>query len=304
MISIQDFSTGMPIFRALNSEVRAQILSLIAGNDGISMKEISKTLDIPVTTLTPHLRILCDCQLVLTPPITPPHEALKYYFNQDAAQLSISIAPDEKVSALYRAEVPLGHYTDFSVTPTCGIASAQSFIGQVDEPRYFVHPEHYNAQILWFTTGYVSYMLPNFIPRGSIIERLTISFEISSEAPSYNNDWPSDITFFLNKVNLGTWKSPGDYGDRRGKLNPDWWYSFLNQYGLLKKLSICSDGTYLDEERLSDVTIGKLHLTDQSILRFCIAVMPGENARGCTLYGHSFGDHNQAIQIEIQYRPV
>ena len=33
--------------------------------------------------------------------------------------------------------------------------------------------------------------------------------EVSSEFPFSNNNWPSDITFSLNGVELGTWTSPG-----------------------------------------------------------------------------------------------
>jgi len=47
--------------------------------------------------------------------------------------------------------------------------------------------------------------------------------EISSEAPSYNNNYPSDIVFSLKKIELGTWTSPGDFGDKRGNFNPQWW---------------------------------------------------------------------------------
>ena len=54
----------------------------------------------------------------------------------------------------------------------------------------------------------------------------------------------SDITFSLNGVILGTWTSPGDYGDRRGKYNPSWWFPFLNQYGLLKKLTITPEAPF------------------------------------------------------------
>ena len=57
-----------------------------------------------------------------------------------------------------------GHYTNYQICPTCGLASADALIGEVDDPRYFEHPDRYNADILWFTRGYVEYAIPNFIP--------------------------------------------------------------------------------------------------------------------------------------------
>lgn len=98
------------------------------------------------------------------------------------------------------------------------MATSTSFVGQLDQPRYFIHPGSRQARIVWFTTGYLEYILPNFIPDHSVIEELTVSFEISSEAPRFCNVWPSDITFSLNGVILGTWTSPGDYGDPQREI--------------------------------------------------------------------------------------
>lgn len=82
--------------------------------------------------------------------------------------------------------------------------------------------------------------------------------EISSEFPFSNEVWPSDITFTLNNVELGTWVSPGDFADTRGKYTPEWWPHNINQYGLLKTIRITPHGTYMDGEPMSDVTISDL----------------------------------------------
>ena len=44
--------------------------------------------------------------------------------------------------------------------------------------------------------------------------------ELSSEVPGTNLDWPSDITLWVNDIIVGTWTSPGDYGDKRGVYTP------------------------------------------------------------------------------------
>ena len=106
----------------------------------------------------------------------------------------------------------------------------------------------------------------------------------------------------MNGVILGTWTSPGDYGDRRGKYNPSWWFSFLNQYGLLKKLTITPEGTFLDAEKLSDVSTRQLALTDQSVMKFRFSVLPGaKHPGGCTLFGAGFGDYNQHIPAGVLF---
>ncbi len=301
MLSIAKLDTGLPIFQALSSEMRAKIVEIVAGRDGVTAKELAALLDVPVTTLTPHLRVLLDCQLIFAPSVSG-RGPQKYYFSPSASQISVSILPDARQASYYRADVPIGQYMSFDAAPTCGLANRSAFIGQVDEPRCFAHPGRYDARILWFTSGYLEYVLPNFIPKNSRICEMSVSFEIASEAPGNNNVWPSDISFFLNGTHLGVWTSPGDYGDRRGRLNPDWWYPFLNQYGLLKKLTVGAKGCFMDEEHISNVTAKDLCLTDQSILRFRICVPPGPNARGCTLFGSEFGDHPQDLRIEIVYQ--
>ncbi|MEI3204121.1 MAG: hypothetical protein V8S73_05705 [Lachnospiraceae bacterium] len=36
--------------------------------------------------------------------------------------------------------------------------------------------------------------------------------EICSEAPGYKEDWKSDLTLWVNDVEVGTWTCPGDLG--------------------------------------------------------------------------------------------
>ncbi len=303
MVTSYDLENGLPIFQALSSEIRVKALSLISQQNGISPKQIAALLHIPVNTLTPHLHILCDCGLICMTNHKHSHGGTKQcHLLYTPDQLMISLKSAAPSHSMYKAEIPVGSYGYFDIKPTCGLATPTSFIGRLDEPRYFAHPNRLQAEILWFTSGYLEYVLPNFIPPGSTICELNISMELSSEAPNINNTWPSDITFSLNDTVLGTWTSPGDYGDRPGHLNPGWWYPFLNQYGLLKRLSITHQGTFLDGEPLSSVSTKQLSLTDQSILFFRIAVPEdAEHVGGCTLFGRSFGDYKQNIQIEISY---
>ena len=85
--------------------------------------------------------------------------------------------------------------------------------------------------------------------------------EIASEAPGLRDHWPSDIDFTFNGIPLGTWTSPADFGRAaRGRFTPDWWHRNVNQYGLLKTIRIDASGTYMDNERMSEVTLGDIKL--------------------------------------------
>lgn len=301
MIYIKSLNANLPVFQALSSEVRVDIIKLLSSTPGLNVKQISDILSIPMSTLSPHINKLKECGLITFHDIPASHGLQKLCYTS-LDQIYIDFDVRSNTVPVYQAEIPIGNYSDFSVTPTCGLAASTSFLGRLDEPRYFAHPNRYQAGILWFTTGYVEYILPNLIPRQSRITKLSLSFEISSEAPKYNNQWPSDISFFLNGIPLGKWISPGDFGDKPGELNPKWWYSFINQYGLLKKITIDENGTWIDSVLLSSMTIQDFALTDQSILRFRMTVFPSsDNPRGLTLYGRGFGNHDQHILLSIHY---
>ena len=304
MLRITNLEDGLDVFKALGSEIRIRILNVLLENNGINMKDLAQELDISNGALTSHIRLLEECGLIHVTNQKGGHGNQKICtVNQDKILVELDHGiPNQNI---YITSIPVGHYCDCDVYPTCGLASEKHLIGEVDDRRYFFHNDRYTADILWFTKGYVEYVIPNFIPYGQQISEICISMEISSEAPGVNENWPSDITFFLNNVNIAQWTSPGDFGEMRGLLTPDWWFPNWNQYGLLKMLQINKKGTFIDGDRKSDVTIDSFHLTDTSSIRFRIAVLGSAvNIGGLTLFGKTFGNYNQDINVRIAYSPL
>ena len=129
--------------------------------------------------------------------------------------------------------------------------------------------------------------------------------EISSEAPGVCSDWPSDIHFYINNVNVGSWTSPGDFGDSKGILTPNWWFANWNQYGLLKLLTINSFGTFIDGMKISDVSTTQLQLDYKSQIRLKFAVQEdAAHVGGMTLFGSGFGNYSQGIRVRMRYSPM
>ena len=303
MVSQDSLDSQLPIFQALSSELRLEILNQILMHRGMNLRETAKRMGLSMSTLSPHIAKLEACGLIRLVDMPAAHGVQKCCY-PNMEQILVDFTRNiVKQSAIYQAEIPVGSYSDFSVTPTCGLATETAFLGQLDEPRQFAHPERRKARILWFTTGYVEYLLPNLIPVNSVIDSLSLTFEISSEAPQYNNNWPSTVEFSLNGTTLGSCTCPGDFGGRPGLFNPDWWYDFLNQFGLMKKLTINTEGCFLDGEQLSGITVRDLGLTGQSVMKLRLSVPEGrQTSRGLTLYGQGFGDYNQDIRMAIYYR--
>ncbi len=304
MLHIENFEDGIELYKALGSEIRVEIIKLLIQNKNMSMNELAGKLGITAGALTSHIKKLENCGLVTTSGEAAGHGNQKIC-SVPIDKILINIVPSDPTESLYQTEIKVGHYSSYSALPTCGLSTSEQLIGAVDDPRYFAHPDRFNADILWFTTGYVEYDIPNFIPLAQKITQLAISVELSSEAPGINNDWPSDISFYLNYKQIGMWTSPGDFGDVQGIFTPDWWFPNWNQYGLLKLIVINRYGTFIDGLKISDVSIDEFNLTSTSKIKFRFAVdKDAEHPGGLTLFGKTFGNYAQDIKVGINYIPL
>lgn len=273
-------------------------------NKGMNMNELATKLNITNGALTSHIKKLEDCGLITVSNESAGHGNQKKC-SAHLDKILVDFEAQEESKNVYQAELKVGHFTDYNVYPTCGLASANAIIGEVDDTRYFAHPDRYNADILWFTRGYVEYIIPNFIPISQQIDQITISAELGSEAPGINDVWPSDISFYVNDVFLGNWTSPGDFGDVKGIFTPDWWYPNWNQYGLLKLLVINRHGTFIDGLQISDINIKDFNLTYKSTIKLRLAVNEDANhVGGLTIFGKNYGNYNQDINVRINYSPI
>lgn len=304
MIHISSLDEGLDTFKALGSEIRLQILNILLENNQMSMNQLASELNISNGALTGHIKKLEECGLISTSNESAVHGNQKICsIIQDRIIVDISKPID--YTNVFSTQIKVGQFSQHDVCPTCGIATSESLIGALDDVRYFDHPDHFNADIMWFSKGYVEYAIPNLIPVNQKITQLSISMEISSEAPGIDNNWPSDISFYINDTLLGVWTSPGDYGEVRGMLTPDWWPPNWNQYGLLKLLVINHRGAYIDGLKISDVTTNTLKLDFTSNIRFRLAVEEdAAHVGGLTLFGKSFGNYSQDIQVNINYAPI
>ena len=304
MLHIDSIEKGLDIFKALGSEVRVAIIMQLLKNPGMNMNELAASLNITNGALTSHIKKLEACGIISISNETAGHGNQKICsVHEDKILIELAL-PDSREN-VYEAEIKVGHYCDHSILPTCGLSTSRGVIGEVDDPRYFAHPDRYNADILWFTQGYVDYDIPNVIPPRQKITQLMVSAEISSEAPGINSDWPSDISFYLNGTFVGQWTSPGDFGDVPGIFTPDWWFPNWNQYGLLKMLVINRHGTFIDGLKISDKSIDDFNLTSSSSLRFRFAVDGNsEHVGGPTIFGKTFGNYAQDIKVGLRYKPI
>ncbi|MDO7906724.1 ArsR family transcriptional regulator [Paenibacillus sp. JX-17] len=291
---------SLPVYEALASEVRINILNLLAERP-MNIRELAEALSLSSAIMTMHVKKLEKAELISTQ-MLPGRGGVQKVCSLAASKIEITMPQSRQdTRQFHQTEVSVGHFTDFEIEPTCGLATVERIIGEFDEPRYFLDPERVNAKVLWFSKGFMEYKAPNFLLASEKPEELEISMELSSEAPFTNANWPSDITFFLNDVCLGSWTSPGDFGDNRGKYTPAWWPDVVNQYGLLKRLRVTGKGTFMDGIQISNVTLDQVSI-EQKQWKFRIAVLDdAKHIGGATLFGTGFGNYNQDILFRLYY---
>ena len=304
MLHVRSLDEGLELFKALGSDIRVEIVKILLHENSMNMNELASRLSITNGALTSHIKKLEECGVVTVSSEAQGHGNQKVCsVHLDKILIDLEDKPGN--DNVYTTDIKVGHFADYSVYPTCGLATSSKIIGEVDDIRYFAHPDRFDADILWFTKGYVEYMIPNFVPANQKIDEICVAAELSSEAPGVNNVWPSDIYFYLNDVLLGTWTSPGDFGDVKGIFTPDWWFHNWNQYGLLKMLVINRRGTFIDGLQISDVSIDQLGLTFKSQLKLRLEVPDSaEHVGGLTIFGKGFGNYNQDINVKMTYSPI
>lgn len=287
----------LPVLKALACQTRLDILRLLA-HEPMNQQELATRLGVSPAITSGHIRQLCDAGLVLTDGGESGRGRQKIcYLAETELVLNINSAPKED---LFRYAMPIGLYTRHNVAPTCGIATENRLIGALDDEIVFLDPTRTEAQLVWFSSGYLEYVIP-IGQSDKRIKKLTISLEMASEYPGYRTNWPSEITFTINRTDIGKWICPGNFGGRQGRYTPAWWPIYRSQYGLLKTITVDDTGSYIDEERMSDVTIDDLGLSGS---RFYIRFSAEKDANpsgGLTIFGKAFGDYNQDIVITTYY---
>ncbi|MCP1103034.1 putative transcriptional regulator [Aequitasia blattaphilus] len=286
---------NLPFFEALASSVRIRIIERLAEGEA-NIKELATHIGISSAMMSSHIAKLEQAGFIITTR------------SKQHGKVCVLVStwynlrmPTHAYHHIQHYDISLGvgQFVKADVTPTCGLATPDNIIGGYDSAVYFHDPKRFEAQLVWFTDGYVEYEIPNYIPPNCKALALEISAEMCSEYPDIRNNWQSEINIYLNGKLICPWISPGDFGDRPGKYTPSWWLSA--QYGVLKCYEINQEGVFLNKERKSKDTIENFDLDrDHWTLRFEVSkehMRPG----GLTIFGESFGDYPQSIQVKVDY---
>ena len=94
-------------------------------------------------------------------------------------------------------------------------------------------------------------------------------------------------------------------------LNPEWWSNGRTQHGILHNVSIDSNKAYINSSpaenlSLEDLDLSKDYLSFKLVVRGDRKNSSGDKktAGGINLFGEKFGNHPQALKLEISTKRV
>ena len=297
-----DIGRIYPVAHALSSELRLQIIHTL-GNRSMNVNELAQTLDVPLSTLSMNVAVLEKVGLIGSETQAGVRGTMKLCSRlTDLLAVSL-VAQEQRPHFVDQMVMPIGCFSEVGdIKPTCGLASREGFIGIQDNPLAFYLPDRFSAQLIWMRQGYLEYRFPTMPLKGILLEAVEISFEACSEAINYRPEWPSDISLFINGVKVGSWLSPGDFGGRRGLLNPEWWSDGSTQFGHLVTWRIDGTGSFLGHMRVSDVRLEQLNIQAGDHFTMRLGVEPdAPHVGGMNLFGRGFGDYQQDIVIRYAH---
>ena len=291
------------VLRGLASPVRVAMLALLHEKGPMNVNDIAAQLELPQSTVSTNIQVLEEARLIRTENQKARKGSQKFCYPTVEEVLVVFKSAYKAVkNDAIEVSMPIGLYTSYEVTSPCGLCTTDGIIGLLDVPNSFLDPDRMKAGLLWFTRGFVEYQFPNNAKLANAeISEIELVMELSSEVPGTSADWPSDITLTINGVDVGTWTSPGDFGDKRGVFTPDWWKLKGSQYGKLKNWRVGVDGTYVDGLRISSINLAALDLRSHHSIRVRIGVKDdAKHPGGINIFGRGFGNYDQDILLRIK----
>ncbi|MCF7940633.1 MAG: helix-turn-helix domain-containing protein [Spirochaetia bacterium] len=303
-VYMADHDQVLAIAKALSSPLRLRIVQLLL-NNRMNIHQIADELGILQSTCTVNIQALEQAGIVSTELIPAARGNQKVcYTSFEEIILPLSKEQQVEDEHVMIIDMPIGLYTNFSIHPPCGIVSKSAIIDYLDSERAFLSPQRSSAELIWFTHGFLEYSFPVTIPSGRSVKSLQISAELCSEFPGCNNEYPSDITVWINGCEIGTWTSPGDMGGTKGRFTPQWWGVENTQYGFLKSWRVTAEQSFIDGVAAEGTTIDDLHLGDDYRITVKFGIREDAYCQGgLNLFGESFGNYATGIKLQIELNP-
>ncbi|MGI6654543.1 MAG: ArsR/SmtB family transcription factor [Christensenellales bacterium] len=298
MLYIRSLREGLPVFKALGSATRVAVMELLLEKGPMRMTAIAEHLGITGGALTSHVKELTDAGLIYIETTGGKHGLQKicHAYNQ---HMLVEAAPAGYLK-MHQQDVPVGSFVDSRVSEPCGLALSKGPIPGTQEANTFQAPEREHAELVWLAEGDLTYALPTPLVKGDKALELNISLEMAAFSSVDGRQGATNVSLAINDTNVATWVvTSGRMGDRSSY---SWWQRNWPQHGIVHLISIGTEGTFVNDKRVSAAKIGNL-VTDPGDIRLTISAQPaGRRTGGLMIFGSAIGHFTQNIHTLLKYR--
>lgn len=293
MLHYTDVTQAQKLCECLAAPARVEILRQVLARRAESLDSLAKSLHLSNGAITQHVKKLCELGLVRLVNVAGKHGTAKKCVAA-VDRVIIDIATDLEQESERVFDLPIGQFSSAAVNPYCALASADGWIGERDDPRYFTYPDRIDAALIYFNSGKLSWTLPSPVKKQAKIKSVSVSLELSSKPYGHGYKRDSAVTFYLNDTKLGTHTVDGEFTDRRGLFTPSR-FDDMCQYGKYKTIAVDERGAFSDGIKIGATTINDV---DTNNLAFSVST---EN--GVAIFGKGYGDYDCGLKYKIEYEP-
>lgn len=302
IINDNDSSNIARICNALSNPIRVKILRQLQEGPK-TIPELASLNNISITNCVFHTSILEEVSLIRIELVPSETRNVRMCYRL-MRKVNINLFQNQKFGDSqkeYKLNCLVGDYVDLS-------DDAEVKFHTKEEAHLFDNtfmPSRREAQVIWSPRGTITYAFPNPVQEKEEVTSINLCLELCSEVVEYNNEYKSDITFWINDVELFTHTSPGDYGDRPGFNNPEWAINVtvMTQYGDHYNIVIKKHSIYLNDVLVNkDFNIDSLNIKKHpnKILLKIGNKHDALNKGGWNIFGKGFGDYPIDIELKIK----
>ena len=293
------------IFRALANKTRLLILKEISYGP-LRISELSRKIGISNSNVLFHIEQLRKAGLLLVD-FEPSRKGFaQVVYPAHILNLVCNIRGDNRegdiaVRRRQTVSMPVGQYSDVEYDDYMRYMLPD---GTMSVKSGIFAPERANALLVWFyRSGYITYNFP-VVFSGDNLSALEFRMELCSEAPFHKEIWKSTIDFRINDIKLCSYISGGDYGDRPGRLNSDFYPKTMTQYGMPIVIKTDRSGTYLNGNFAGGATVSDIVAEVYGKDRIALKIEVPSDAEfigGINIFGKGCGDYPFDIEMTAYF---
>ncbi|NLD51853.1 MAG: helix-turn-helix domain-containing protein [Clostridiales bacterium] len=299
MLYYQSLQEGFPLFKALGSQTRIDILELLIRSGPMRMTNIAAEMDITGGALTSHIKALNDAGIIAIEERSGKHGIQKIcHIVDDRILIDYPAAADRGLS--HRLTVALGDYARCEATAPCGLATAEHALEPQNDPAVFDHEFRSQAGLLWLAEGTLEYCLPNPLKTEDDPTELQLILELAAGTPSAPAMTAGSVLLSINDKEIGNVELPllkGKLGNNTKAVN--WRKGSGLQRGASKIVRIDKGASYQDGHVLSGVKLSDLKLAGDEEIRIKLQV--SADGPGMLMFGQEYGQREEGLSLMLRY---